>query len=222
MGDITIYGVTIKLCFSKCTMSDEHPTEFVGLKIYDIYDLYKKDMGKGELYDKLADYIMAETAKTIVDENNVVKCVCWLEYTNNHGDMEYTDIDIEVYWDGRNETIEALRESINEQIENIKNTDPINDPLIKTIILKGQLKLAMLVEQFNPLGARERIESLKIINKEKNFKEDLCGICTERKPNALFCSCGHISICSTCRKSLNNKNKCITCKEISMSVRIIE
>ena len=160
-------------------------------------------MGKGELYDKLADYIMAETAKTIVDENNVVKCVCWLEYTNNHGDMEYTDIDIEVYWDGRNETIDALRESINEQIEKIKNTDPINDPLIKTIILKGQLKLAMLVEQFNPLEARERIESLKIINKEKIFKEDLCGICTERKPNALFCSCGHISICKECRKIFN-------------------
>ena len=46
MGDITIY-VTIKLCFSKCTMSDEHPTEFVGLKIYDIYDLYKKKWEKG-------------------------------------------------------------------------------------------------------------------------------------------------------------------------------
>ena len=115
-----------------------------------------------------------------------------------------------------------MRESINEQIENIKNTDPINDPIIKRLYRKGELKLAMLVEQFNPLGARERIESLKIINKEKIFKEDLCGICMERKPNALFCSCGHISICSTCRKSLNNKNKCITCKEISMNVRIIE
>ena len=217
-----MYGVTIKLCFSKCTMSDEHPTEFVGLKIYDIYDLYKKDMGKGELHDKLADHIMTETVITIVSENNVVKCVCWLEYTNNNGDIEHTDIDIEVYWDGMDETIEALRESINEQIENIKNTDPINDSIIKRLYQKGELKLVMLVEQFNPLGARERIESLKIINKEKNFKEDLCGICMERKPNALFCSCEHISICSTCRKSLNNKNKCITYEEISMNVRIIE
>ena len=44
MGDITIYGVTIKLCFSKCTMSDEHPTE---LK-YTIYMIYiKKTWEKG-------------------------------------------------------------------------------------------------------------------------------------------------------------------------------
>ena len=174
-------------------------------------------MGKGELYDKLADYIMAETAITIVDENNVVKCVCWLEYTNNHGDIEYTDIDIEVYWDGRDETIEALRESINEQIENIKNTDPINDPLIKTIILKRQLKVIMLVEQFNLFGVVDQL----IMNKGKTFKEDTYMICMDKEPNILFCNCGHMCICEECLEKLEDKNICIGCREINMIVRKI-
>ena len=45
-GITTIYGVTIKLCYSKSTSSCEHPTGYVGLKTYDIYDLYKKRHGK--------------------------------------------------------------------------------------------------------------------------------------------------------------------------------
>ena len=30
MGDITMYGVRIKLCFSKCTMSDKHQPNLLG------------------------------------------------------------------------------------------------------------------------------------------------------------------------------------------------
>ena len=62
---------------------------------------------------------------------------------------------------------------------------------------------------------------IKITNQEKTFKTEECMICLDKEPNVMFCSCGHICICSTCRTNLVNKNKCISCKLVSVNVREI-
>ena len=70
-----------------------------------------------------------------------------------------------------------------------------------------------------------KIEILKVnedvitMNGDKTFKEDTCMICMDKKPDILFCNCGHLCICSTCRKSLNDKNKCVSCNLYSKIVR---
>ena len=35
-------------------------------------------------------------------------------------------------------------------------------------------------------------------NNNKTFKTEECLVCTENKPNVLFCGCGHISMCEEC------------------------
>ena len=37
------------------------------------------------------------------------------------------------------------------------------------------------------------------------YKEDNCIICTEDKPNIIFCNCGHIVVCEKCLIHLVNK-----------------
>ena len=66
----------------------------------------------------------------------------------------------------------------------------------------------------------DEIEHAGAINEEKTFKEDKCMICLDKEPNVLFCSCGHLCICEECRKILENKNMCVSCREISVNVRI--
>ena len=34
-------------------------------------------------------------------------------------------------------------------------------------------------------------------------------ICLDKEPNVLFCSCGHLCVCSGCRKNLENINMCV-------------
>ena len=70
-----------------------------------------------------------------------------------------------------------------------------------------------------------KIEILKVnkdnitMNDDKTFKTEKCMVCMNKEPNILFCNCGHICVCSTCRKSLNNKNKCVSCNIYSRFVR---
>ena len=56
---------------------------------------------------------------------------------------------------------------------------------------------------------------------KKTFKSDTCMICLDKEPNVLFCTCGHISICTDCRENLNDKKKCVICKETNQIIRNI-
>ena len=57
-------------------------------------------------------------------------------------------------------------------------------------------------------------------NDNKTFKEDECLICFTRKPNALFCGCGHICMCEGCLEYYESY-KCPICKNINKNIRII-
>ena len=56
--------------------------------------------------------------------------------------------------------------------------------------------------------------SIILKNGGKSFKTEECVICMDKKPNVIFCNCGHICMCNTCRTSLDDKNKCIVCKTV--------
>ena len=62
----------------------------------------------------------------------------------------------------------------------------------------------------------------KIINSEKNFKEDECVICLTNPPNILFCNCGHVALCVECSKTGESLEKCPICKTENTILRIIE
>ena len=119
----------------------------------------------------------------------------------------------------RLEQYQLLKESINDQIEGIRHIEATNGSLIGNRYNEGELKLTLLTEEFEP----SKTINQPITSEEKTFKEDKCMICLDKEPNVLFCSCGHLCVCSECRKNLkNNKNMCVSCREISVNVRIIE
>ena len=176
-------------------------------------------MKRGDIYDKLVDYIMEYITTTYIGDGNHFRYVCWVD------DKCYNDIiksiykDIEVIWDATIRTIPALKESINDQIEGIRHIEATNGSLIGNRYNEGELKLTLLTEEFEP----SKTINQPITSEEKTFKEDKCMICLDKEPNFLFCSCGHLCVCSECRKNLkNNKNMCVSCREISVNVRIIE
>ena len=61
----------------------------------------------------------------------------------------------------------------------------------------------------------------KIINAEKNFKEDECVICLTNPPNILFCNCGHLCLCVECGKTGESLEKYPICKTENTNLRII-
>ena len=75
-GDITINGFTIELCNSKTIMEPINPKSFIGEHTYDIYELYNYGMKRGDIYDKLVDYIMEYITTTYIDDGNHFRCVC--------------------------------------------------------------------------------------------------------------------------------------------------
>ena len=58
------------------------------------------------------------------------------------------------------------------------------------------------------------------INTNKTFKTEECLLCTENKPNVLFCGCGHLCICKECI-TYYESCKCPICKHINKNIRII-
>ena len=61
----------------------------------------------------------------------------------------------------------------------------------------------------------------QIINAEKTFKEDTCVVCTDNKPNILYCNYGHLVACEECFNKLDNKNECLKCREKNTIIRKI-
>ena len=57
-------------------------------------------------------------------------------------------------------------------------------------------------------------------NNNKTFKTEECLVCSENKPNVLFCGCGHLSMCEECLRYYESY-KCPVYKNINRNIRII-
>ena len=127
----------------------------------------------------------------------------------NPYDYQVMNKDIEVELDG-------LETPLNMVLNNIK--DIVNDMDDRGFCFMDELKegVRLTVVIIEILKVNEDVISM---NGEKTFKQDECMICLNNEPNVMFCNCGHLCICSTCRKSLNDKNKCVSCNLYSNIVR---
>ena len=61
----------------------------------------------------------------------------------------------------------------------------------------------------------------KIINLFKIFKSEECIICMDKKPNILFCNCGHLCECDKCYK-IKTPSICPICKMDNEIIRMLE
>ena len=55
----------------------------------------------------------------------------------------------------------------------------------------------------------------------KTFKEDTCVVCMVNSTNILYCNCGRLVVCEKCFNKLDNKNKCLKCREENTIIRKI-
>ena len=56
------------------------------------------------------------------------------------------------------------------------------------------------------------------LNGSETFKFNECVICLTKPPNALFCNCGHLCLCSECNR-IKISNKCPICKTENTTIR---
>ena len=196
----------IKICNSKDAGDiSNKKTSFIKLITYDIYDIYENGMEKGELYDKLFSYIIEDVTNIALTINRSIKYICWLEGIHKDDEIVPLHTDIEVIRSGRSGRYEDVKESIRNQIDVIKYREATQGNLMRDSYKRGELKLITLLEEFySPKQIKQ-----EFMNEEKTFKQDKCIICLDKEPNVLFCSCGHLCICSGSRKILENKNVCV-------------
>ena len=137
---------------------------------------------------------------------------------------EYSDLLIKLYF----HTSElVLDNSINTYYDGLFK-DPlqvISDNIAETtsfgycLFFMDDFKLELILRQNNTDEEEEKILPDKTpINDFKTFKVEQCVICLENILNVLFCNCGHICICESCKKEFTN---CPICKKENTILRII-
>ena len=77
------------------------------------------------------------------------------------------------------------------------------------------------VKDFKFFVEGKACKNKNIINLPKCFKSGVCVVCLTRKPDIIFCNCGHIPICTECSK-IKKFTECPVCKTLNDIVRIIE
>ena len=75
---------------------------------------------------------------------------------------------------------------------------------------RGDIKLVIKAQEVATSGNSAEQPKQKI-NKNKTFKNEECVVCLLNPSNVLFCSCGHICICSKCLSNIEkiDKTSCV-------------
>ena len=149
----------------------------------------------------------------IIENNTIIKTVycfalCQHNPLQNPHDMQVMNKDIEVEVNFQTDK-SVIKELITNCINNMEDYHFLLDDDIEKSVTLTVVKIELLKEQ------RENK-----INFIKSYKDDICVICVESKPNILFCNCGHNCICEPCFNKLEN-NKCPKCREINKIIRKI-
>ena len=118
-------------------------------------------------------------------------------YDNTH-DYQAMFKDIEVEVDGLGTPLNTVFKDIKDCVHDMEDDEIEFDELEEDVRLV-----------FVKMEIPKKNKKIIPINDEKTFKSDTCMICLDKEPNVLFCTCGHISICTDCRENLNDKNKCV-------------
>ena len=92
-------------------------------------------------------------------------------------------------------------------LENMEDIEIFND--------KEETNLVLYVSKIEVLIQEEDNDKEYDINV---YKEDVCIVCMENKPDILFCNCGHLIVCDECYHELENA-KCPKCRKENDIVR---
>ena len=121
-------------------------------------------------------------------------------------------------------------------LKSIKIDDCLNETVKDVLYIKLKIKTTYLdVKAEDYLSLRGEFVDLRLdlpirtnnetppikLNGSETFKFNECVICLTKPPNALFCNCGHLCLCSECNR-IKISNKCPICKTENTIIRTLE
>ena len=220
LGNITIHNKTIYLEEAKILPIN-----------YDIendltYEIFKFNIDeintvnyavKTELYKDLIPYIVKYISSKESYKNKLVDIVITSEEKSKN--IKILNKDIYIKLNSYGKSLFALNDVLLHKIGLMH--DSLDGSDISSYVMANSVYLIItVIGRHDPEYEIETSNSVNKINEEETFKEDECIICFKRKSNVLFCICGHLCICSECRKNLKN-NKCPMCNADKQIIRII-
>ena len=217
--NITIDNKTIILEESKIILGDTHGDDHetcIRMDTYNIDSFFVGNTSIKDLYCKLFNHISAHIIRTVTSPDVIVKYTCFIENSPNTNKIKKIRNDIKISFNTNDKTLDSILNKLRNEINSIEVRN--FDYIINEEDYNRGLKLIIIRERIT----MTEIEEVGITNKGKTFKQDKCMIWLDKEPNVLFCSCGHLCICSGCRKYLAYENSCVCCREMSVQVRIIE
>ena len=155
-------------------------------------------------YPKRIWTLLIPFLKKIIEDSIVIKCI-YSFGLNQHDPYQNPydiqginkDIDVVLDFESPNGTAERLSKDCLNNLEDDRRA-------LMWELAEGVTLSVVRIEVFGKLSN----PSLPMFN---TYKEDNCIICIEDKPNILFCNCGHLVLCESCYKKLENLN-CPKCR----------
>ena len=194
------------------------------IDMYDVTDILIRGMLFRDFYNKFSKQISELMLKTLPQYNSPVRYSLAINdnpYFNTNKTVRILS-DMEIFF---NHTTGLTTNSVNQKLTQATETagftnyDFVYEDMYDDMYTDKDVKIDIKL-----IITRERLpypKNLAWINEDKTFKEEKCMICFDKEPNVLFCNCGHICICSDCKTSLYNENKCVHCNVSNNLIRIL-
>ena len=220
---LTVNNKTAKLTESKTILQElvGVETERIETTTYNIDDMLKKSTtnlyNNKDLLRLLYPFFIRHILKQQYENKNFIFTLCYEPTTRTTRILKSSTIELIVKWNGNFTNIRPLAEHIYNKIENMEDVnyvEPIQN--IRLVIFSQEEQLIKHISNI-PIPKEENT------NENKTFLTEECAICISKKPNVLFCNCGHLCICSDCFENIQQieKTPCVVCKEENKTIRIL-
>ena len=170
-------------------------TEFFTYNIDELFCNAEAFTSHKEIFKILSPYIIRHITKPLYRNKNYIFIFSLEEKTDDS--IKISHIEIKLSWQRDHIRLKPLSESLTNEIENM-DENIFSDT-------RDDIKLVIIAQEVATLGNSVEQPEQKI-NKNKTFKNEECVVCLLNPSNILFCSCGHICICSKCLSN-NIKNR---------------
>ena len=153
---------------------------------------------KTELYKDLIPYIVKYISSKESYKNKLVDIIITLEEKSKN--IKKLNKDIYIKLNSYGNLLFALNDVLLHKI-GLMHVSLDGRDISSYVMANSVYLIITVIGRHDPEYEIETSNSVNKINEEETFKEDECIICFKRKSNVLFCICGHLFICSECRKN---------------------